>query len=139
MELKGYLSVVLICALCMGLTTSFQAQAGAARTMRDFCHKYRYALLGVSASFITYMYSRKFIASLIEEYQKRQHPVVQSSSNDKAVAAQSKCDYFETCADILIKSTKLIGTVFKIVRALSCPDAGKLSCDQWLDDFSSLT
>lgn len=138
MNFKGYGSAVLVGVLCMGLTSSFQAQAGFARSMRDFCLKYRYAFLGVSASFITYMYSRKFISTLIEEYQKRKQTAAQVQPNDKPVVAQPKCDYFEASADILIKSTKLIGTLFKIVRALTCPDAGKAACDQWLDDFSSL-
>lgn len=139
MEIKRILSVALMGALFLGLTNSFQAQAGAGRTLRDFCKKYRYALLGVSASFITYMYSRKFIATLLEDYQKRkQAAVIAQQSNAQPAVYLSKCDCFEACADILIKSTKLIGTLFKIVRALSCPFEGKIVADQWLDDFSGL-
>jgi hypothetical protein len=114
------ISLILSCIPCAALSL---------KGTRDFCKKHRYKVLAITSAAVVYMYTHKLIKKAIQDYKNRNNP------DAKTTSAQ---EYAEGFSDSFIKSTKLVGTFFKVLRALTCPDNGKTSSDQWLDDFSQL-
>lgn len=112
--------------------TSLPTQAFTLRNIRELCKAHRFKILAVATAAIGYMYTHKLIEKCIQDY-KANH-----SKAAKATATTSGQEYAEGFADAFIKITKLVGTVFKTFRALTCPDEGKSTSDQWLDEFSQL-
>lgn len=122
------LLIVLIIFFALGFAPS---KAISLRDARELCKEHRVAILAITSAAVVYLYSHKLIEKAIHDYY---HP----KDINKQEQPKSTLDHCETYADILIKSTKLIGTIFKVLRAATCPDAGKISGDQWFDDFAGL-
>jgi len=121
-----------ILALCSALSLScIPMNAFSLRDARELCKKHRFIILAALSAPVIYMYTQKLITKAIQDYKNRntENPQVKSSS------AQ---EYAEGLSDAFIKITKLVGTIFKVFRAVSCPDEGKVSGDQWLDDISQM-
>jgi hypothetical protein len=128
------------CSLLLAVLVIFmlptQARAFSLRDARTVMRNHRFIALALVSAGILYGYSHKTIHAMIKEYKNRD-----KSQNDPQAAdliPAKKIDYFEALADIFVKSTKVIGTIFKVLRAITCPSEGKLINDQWLDDFSQL-
>jgi hypothetical protein len=102
------------------------AQALSLHDTQELCKQHRYKILAIVSAAVVYMYSHKIIEKAIHDYN---HPD-EMIQKDQPKPAQ---DYCEAFADIFIKSTKLIGTIFKVLRALTCPEEGK-----WIDQFAGL-
>jgi hypothetical protein len=113
------------------MLSSLQTHALSLRDTRDFCKRHRFAILAVTSAAVVYLYTHKLIKKAIHDYS-------QAPDNGKCENKQDKADCCEACADAIIKATKLLGTLFKVFRAATCPDEGKVAGDQWLDDFSQL-
>lgn len=121
---------VISCALAVSLMLScIPCAALSVNDTREFCKKHKYKILAITSAAVIYMYTHKLIKKAIQDYKNRNNP------NTKATSAQ---EYAEGFSDSFIKSTKLVGTMFKVLRALTCSDNGKLPGDQWLDDFSQM-
>jgi hypothetical protein len=101
-------------------------QALSLHDARELCKQHRYKILAIVSTAVIYMYSHKFIEKAIYEY-THQDEIIQK---DQAKPTQ---DYGEASADIFIKSAKLIGTIFKVFRALTCGEESR-----WLDEFAGL-
>lgn len=112
------------------MVSSTHMYALSLRGSRDFCKRHRFTILAVTSAAVAYLYAHKLIAKAIHDYKNRNNPQAQST-----LTAQ---DYVEGFSDSLVKITKLVGTIFKLFRAATCPDEGKLAGDQWLDDFSQM-
>lgn len=121
--------IILVCTLTL---SCIPAQAFSLRDTRELFKRHRFKILAVTSAAVVYMYTNKLIKKAIQDYNKKK------SENGQVEAPKSTQDYCEGFADAFIKVTKLIGTIFKVFRATTCPDEGKTSGDQWLDDFSQL-
>lgn len=119
---------ILIGALAL---SCLHAQAFSLRDARELCKRHRFKILAITSAAVVYMYTHKLIKKAIHEYN-------QSADNAQNEKAKQPTDYCEGFADAFIKATKLVGTIFKVFRATTCPDEGKVTGDQWLDDFSQM-
>lgn len=119
--------VLLISAMALH---SIQVQAFSLRDARELCKRHRFKVLAITSAAVVYMYTHKLVQKAIKDYTA---PKIDSNNSDK-----KQIDYCEAFADAFIKATKLIGTLFKVFRATTCPDEGKIAGDQWLDDFSQM-
>lgn len=134
---KSWLCALLMGAMLISIAPT-QAQACSLRDVRNAIRSYRFVIIALVSAGILYGYSHKVIKKMVKEYHDRQKIGNQSLKPEQKAGEQKKVDYFETFADIFVKSTKVIGTIFKVVRAATCPSEGKSVNDQWLDDFSQL-
>jgi len=119
--------------LCGTLTLScIPVHAFTLRDTRELCKRHRFLLFAAASAGALYLYSHKIIQKAIQDYKNR------NTENKQATAPATIHDYCEVLTEAFIKATKLVGTLFKVFRATTCPDEGKLSSDQWLDDFSQI-
>lgn len=122
-----------VLALVGALTlSSLQTNAFTLRGARELCKRHRFLILAAISAPIIYMYTHKLIKKAIQDYNNSK------TENGQVEASKNQQDYFEGLADAFIKATKLVGTIFKVYRATTCPDEGKNAGDQWLDDFSQM-
>lgn len=123
----------IILALFGALTlTCIPADAFSLRDARGLCKKHRFLILAAISAPVIYMYTHKLIKKAIKDYQNRHN------ENAQVASSNNQQEYCEGFVDSFIKTTKLVGTIFKVFRATTCPDEGKFSEDQWLDDFSQM-
>ena len=120
--------LILISACILG---SVPVQAFSLRDARELCKNHRFKIFTVVTAAVVYMYTHKLVEKTLHDYM---HPE-QSAQKDKNKQGQDSCEAY---ADAFIKSTKLIGTIFKVYRAITCPDEGKVPGDQYLDDLSQM-
>ncbi len=120
------LFIALIGALML---TSIPASAFSLRETRELCKRHRFKILALTAVATAYIYTNKLIKKAIQDYK---------NSHKEDGTKMSLQEYAEAFSDAFIKVTKLAGTIFKVFRATTCPDEGKTSGDQWLDDFSQM-
>jgi hypothetical protein len=111
--------------------SSVPAKAISLRDARELAKRHRFVVLAITSAAVVYLYSHKLIEKAIYDYY---HPDEKEQKEHRKTAQ----DTLESSADIFIKSTKLVGTIYKVFRALTCPDEGKIAGDQWLDDFSQM-
>lgn len=134
---KSFSCIILMMALLISMIPS-QIQAFTLHDVRNTFRQHRFLIVALISAGIVYGFSHKIIKKIINDYQKQQKEQSDMDSSHVNNSQKSKIDYFETIADIFIKSTKVIGTIFKVIRAATCPADGKSTGDQWLDDFSQL-
>ena len=109
-----------------------QINAFTLRDARELCKGHRFILFAAVSTPIIYIYTHKFIEKAIQDYKNR------TAENGQVSSTTTTQEYIEGLADAFIKATKLVGTIFKVFRATSCPDEGKSAGYQWLDDFSQI-
>ncbi len=132
MAIKNRSQSLSILAICAVLSLScVPMNAFSLRDARELCKRHRFIILAALSAPVIYMYTQKLITRAIQDYKNRntENPEVKSSSTQ---------EYAEGLSDAFIKITKLVGTISKVFRAVSCPDEGKIAGDQWLDDISQM-
>ena len=120
--------IIIVGALML---TCVPSQTFSLRDARELCKRHRFKVLAVTSAAVIYMYTHKLVKKAIQDYNKPTDTVADKSKTNPT-------DYSEAFADAFIKATKLVGTIFKVFRATTCPDEGKITGDQWLDDFSQM-
>ena len=124
-----------VCALVLVGTLTLscvQINAFTLRDARELCKRHRFLVLAAISAPVIYLYTNKLIKKVIQDYNKR------TTDNTQAAPSNNSQEYVEGFADAFIKATKLVGTIFKVLRATTCPDEGKAPGDQWLDDIAQM-
>lgn len=131
-KVRGLASVMCALLLLNAYSTA-SAESSFLREIRDKLTKYHIPIIVLVCAAVAYKYYHKIVKRAIDDYYRKNSEQAPSISE-----TLDEINYFDASVEALVKSTKLIGTVFKVLRAATCPGEGKIASDQWLDDCSGL-